>query len=114
MVSYLFVSLIGFPSKVLADAICGLIFTEGYGPAFAGAAYAANKVTIHLYQILRNVSNLEILTKWAAAVAPVRVRGGVVAVPIERPGIRTVVHVTTREHHLSGLRLIVVIREVGA
>lgn len=39
------------------------------------------------------------MTKWAAANVPVRDRGGVVAVAIERPGIRTVVHVTTRDHH---------------
>jgi len=37
------------------------------------------------------------LTKWAAADVPVRVPRVVVTVPVERPGIRTVVHVTTRD-----------------
>lgn len=37
------------------------------------------------------------MTKWAAADVPVRVPSTVVTVPVERPGIRTVVHVTTRD-----------------
>lgn len=37
------------------------------------------------------------MTKWAAADVPVRVPRAVVTVPVERPGIRTVVHVTTRD-----------------
>lgn len=37
------------------------------------------------------------MTKWAAADIPVRVPSTVVTVPVERPGIRTVVHVTTRD-----------------
>ena len=37
------------------------------------------------------------MTKWAAADVPVRVPRTVVTVPVERPGIRTVVHVTTRD-----------------
>ena len=37
------------------------------------------------------------MTKWAAADVPVRVPSTVVTVPVERPVIRTVVHVTTRD-----------------
>lgn len=99
MVSYLFVSLIGFPYKGTDRCHLWPNFYRGVRPGFSGAACAANKVTIHLYQKLRNVSKLEILTKWAAADVPVRIPGAVVAVPIERASIRTVVHVTTREHH---------------
>lgn len=50
-------------------------------------------------------------TKRAAADAPVRVPSTVGTVPVERPGSRTVVHVTTREDQLTAFGLIVVVRE---
>ena len=50
-------------------------------------------------------------TKRAAADGPGRVPSTVVTVPGERPGKRTVVHVTTREDQLTAFGLIVVVRE---
>lgn len=47
----------------------------------------------------------------AAADAPVRVPRTVVTVPAERPGMRTVVHATTREDQLTAFGLIIVVRE---
>ena len=44
---------------------------------------------------------MRLLTKWATADVPVRVRSRVVAVPVERTRVSAVVHVTTRDDHRS-------------
>ena len=64
----------------------------------AAVIKAANKRTTFLCQILEKCL-YEILIKWATAVAPVRIRSGVVTVPVERAVIRAVVHVTARDNH---------------
>ena len=48
---------------------------------------------------------IENLTKWATADVPVRITRTVVTVPVERPGIRTVVHVTARDHQPRAVTL---------
>lgn len=48
---------------------------------------------------------MRLLTKWATADVPVRVRSRVVAVPVERARVRAVVHVTTRDDHRSRVPL---------
>ena len=48
---------------------------------------------------------MRLLTKWATADVPVRVRSRVVAVPVERTRVRPVVHVSTRDDHRSRVPL---------
>ena len=49
----------------------------------------------------------------ATADVPVRGRSRAVAVPVERPRVRPVDHVTTRDDHFSAFGGIIVIAEVG-